>query len=199
VRSDFNLVTPQGRVRVGLPLPGRHNVLNALSVAAAGLALGIDLHAIAEGLAAVRPVAGRLSWMDTREGARLLDDSYNANPTSLRAALDLLAALPGQRWLVLGDMKELGGDAAALHEQAGRSARALGIDRLYGLGPLAQRAAQGFGVQGRHFADAETLVEALRADLAGTEASKVALLVKGSRSSRMERVVSALTGQAEAH
>ncbi|MBV8062775.1 MAG: UDP-N-acetylmuramoyl-tripeptide--D-alanyl-D-alanine ligase [Nevskia sp.] len=198
--SVFTLVTPQGRVRVELPLPGRHNVLNALSVAAAGLALGLDLQAIAEGLAAVRPVAGRLSWMNTLQGARLLDDSYNANPTSLRAALDLLAGLPGQRWLVLGDMKELGGDAAALHEEAGRNARALGIDRLYTVGALAQQAAAGFGAQGRHFPVAEALIEALRADLRDTDAAQVALLVKGSRSSRMERVVAALTGQtAEAH
>jgi UDP-N-acetylmuramoyl-tripeptide--D-alanyl-D-alanine ligase len=204
LRSVFTLVTPQGRARVELPLPGRHNVVNALAVAAAGLALGLDLHAIAAGLAAVRPVAGRLSWMNTQQGARLLDDSYNANPTSLRAALDLLAGLPGQRWLVLGDMKELGGDAAALHEEAGRTARALGIDRLYTVGALAQQAAEGFGAQGRHFASAEALIEALRGHLADTDASQVALLVKGSRSSRMERIVTALTmggsGQtAEAH
>jgi len=198
--SVFTLVTPQGRVRVELPLPGRHNVVNALAVAAAGLALGMDLHAIADGLAAVRPVAGRLSWMNTQQGARLLDDSYNANPTSLRAALDLLAGLPGQRWLVLGDMKELGDDAAALHEEAGRTARTLGIDRLYTIGALAQQAAEGFGAQGRHFASAEALIEALREHLAGTDPAQVALLVKGSRSSRMERIVAALTGQAaEAH
>ena len=193
VCSVFTLVTPQGRVRVELPLPGRHNVVNALSVAAAALALGMDLDGIADGLASVRPVAGRLSWMDTQQGARLLDDSYNANPTSLRAALDLLAGLPGQRWLVLGDMKELGGDAAALHEEAGRTARTLGIDRLYTVGPLAQQAAAGFGAQGRHFASAEALIEALREHLADTDAAKVALLVKGSRSSRMERIVAALT------
>ncbi len=200
VCSVFTLVTPQGRARVELPLPGRHNVVNALSVAAAGLALGMDLHAIAAGLAAVRPVAGRLSWMNTLQGARLLDDSYNANPTSLRAALDLLAGLPGQRWLVLGDMKELGDDAAALHEEAGRTARALGIDRLYTVGALAQQATEGFGAQGRHFASAEALIEALRGHLADADPTQVALLVKGSRSSRMERIVVALTGQAaEAH
>jgi len=190
----FNLITPQGRVRVELLLPGRHNVLNALAAAAAGLALGLDLSAIAAGLAQVRPVAGRLNWMSTMQGARLLDDSYNANPTSLRAALDLLAALPGERWLVLGDMRELGGDAAAIHEEAGRTARALGIDRLYSVGALAQQAAAGFGAQARHFATAEALIEALREELAGADAGKVALLVKGSRSSRMERVVAALTG-----
>ncbi len=197
----FNLITPQGRARVELPLPGRHNVLNALAAAAAGLALGMDVAAIAAGLGQVRPVAGRLSWMGTPQGARLLDDSYNANPTSLRAALDLLAGLPGSRWLVLGDMRELGGDEAAIHEEAGRSARLLGIDRLYTVGTLAQHAAQGFGAQARHFPTVEALIEALRDDLAGTDAGQVALLVKGSRSSRMERVVAALTGTtvAEAH
>jgi len=197
----FTLITPQGRARVELPLPGRHNVLNALAAAAAGLALGLDVAAIAAGLGQVRPVAGRLNWMSTPQGARLLDDSYNANPTSLRAAMDLLAALPGKRWLVLGNMGELGGDAETLHEEAGRSARLLGIDRLYTVGTLAQHAAQGFGAQARQFPTAEALIEALRDDLAGTDAGQVALLVKGSRSSRMERVVAALTGTtvAEAH
>ena len=197
----FTLITPQGRARVELPLPGRHNVLNALAAAAAGLALGLDVAAIAAGLGQVRPVAGRLNWMSTPQGARLLDDSYNANPTSLRAAMDLLAALPGKRWLVLGNMGELGGDAETLHEEAGRSARLLGIDHLYTVGALAQHAAQGFGAQARHFPTAETLIEALRDDLAATDAGQVALLVKGSRSSRMERVVAALTGTtvAEAH
>jgi len=190
----FNLLTPQGRARVELPLPGRHNVLNALAAAAAGLALGLDLSAIASGLAQVRPVAGRLNWKRTMQGARLLDDSYNANPTSLRAALDLLATLPGERWLVLGDMGELGGDAAAIHEEAGRTARALGIDRLYSVGALAEAAAAGFGARAQHCATVEGLIEALREQLAEADAGNVALLVKGSRSSRMERVVAALSG-----
>ena len=197
----FTLITPQGRARVELPLPGRHNVLNALAAAAAGLALGLDVAAIADGLGEVRPVAGRLNWMRTLQGARLLDDSYNANPTSLRAALDLLAGLPGSRWLVLGDMRELGGDEAAIHEEAGRSARTLGIDRLFTVGALAQHAAAGFGSRARHFPTAEALIEALREELAAADAGQIALLVKGSRSSRMERVVAALTGNtvAEAH
>ncbi|MDR3415678.1 MAG: UDP-N-acetylmuramoyl-tripeptide--D-alanyl-D-alanine ligase [Nevskia sp.] len=198
--TAFTLVTPQGNCRVELGLPGRHNVMNALAAAAAGLALGIEPRQIAGGLARVRPVAGRLSWMHTVQGVRLLDDSYNANPTSLRAALELLAGLPGKRWLVLGDMRELGGDAAALHEEAGRHARALGIDRIYTVGELAQHAAAGFGAEARHFAGIDALIETLRDDLSGTAAGEAAVLVKGSRSSRMERVVAALTGQAaEAH
>jgi UDP-N-acetylmuramoyl-tripeptide--D-alanyl-D-alanine ligase len=199
--TAFKLITPQGSARVELPLPGRHNVANALAAAAAGLALGLEPEVIAAGLAQVRPVAGRLNWMKTVEGARLLDDSYNANPTSLRAALELLAALPGERWLVLGDMRELGADAAAIHEEAGRTARTLGIDRLYAVGTLAQHAAEGFGAQAQHYPSAEALIEGLRGRLAEADPAQVALLVKGSRSSRMERVVAALTGSpaAEAH
>jgi UDP-N-acetylmuramoyl-tripeptide--D-alanyl-D-alanine ligase len=139
--SSFRLVTPEGHAEVRLPLPGRHNITNALAAAAAAVALAISPDAIAAGLARVQPAAGRLSWRSTREGARLLDDTYNANPSSLRAALELLATLEPPRWLVLGDMKELGADAAELHEQAGRTARQLGIDRVYTVGALAQHAA----------------------------------------------------------
>jgi len=190
-RSQFRLLTPSGAAEVVLPLPGRHNIANALAAAAAGIALNLTPAQIAAGLAQARPAAGRLALKTTREGARLLDDSYNANPTSLRAALELLATLPGQRWLVLGDMKELGPEAAALHEAAGREARALGIDRLYALGPLAQHAAAGFG-SGHSFDTLDALLAALRAELS----AEVAVLVKGSRSSRMERVVAALCGPA---
>ncbi|GAC1619596.1 MAG: UDP-N-acetylmuramoyl-tripeptide--D-alanyl-D-alanine ligase [Nevskia sp.] len=186
----FTLITPAGSARVELPLPGRHNVANALAAAAAGVALGLGVEQIAAGLARVAPVAGRLAWTTTREGARLLDDSYNANPTSLRAALELLAGLPGERRLVLGEMRELGADAAELHEEAGRAARALGIERLYTLGALARHAAHGFGAHARDFDSVDALVDALRADLN----AQVTVLVKGSRGARMERVVAALTG-----
>lgn len=192
----FRLVTPQGAVHAQLPLPGRHNVMNALAAAAAGIALGLTPEQIAAGLASVAPVAGRLAWLTTREGARLLDDSYNANPTSLRAALELLAGLPGERRLVLGEMRELGAEAEALHEEAGRAARALGIERLYTLGPLARHAADGFGARAQAFDNADLLIEALREDLG----PQVTVLVKGSRGARMERVVTALTGpRAEDH
>jgi len=187
--SRFRLLTPAGQAEVLLALPGRHNIANALAAAAAGTALGLSAQQIAEGLGQMKPVAGRLSWKDLPGGARLLDDTYNANPTSARAAMDLLAALPGQRWLVLGDMKELGPEADRMHEEVGRAARALGIDRLYTLGPASRHAAEGFG-RVRHFDSIEALVEALREDLA----PGVSVLVKGSRSSRMERVVAALTG-----
>jgi UDP-N-acetylmuramoyl-tripeptide--D-alanyl-D-alanine ligase len=187
--SRFKLLTPSGRAEVELPLPGKHNIANALAAAAAGIALKLSPIQIAEGLSRAIPAAGRMNLKVTREGARLFDDSYNANPTSLRAAMETLVALPGKRWLVLGDMKELGADSAALHEAAGREARVLGIDCVYTLGPLARYAAEGFG-KGRAFDQLDALVDALRDELD----SGVSLLVKGSRSSRMERVVAALTG-----
>ena len=188
--TAFTLITPTGSARAELPLPGRHNVANALAASAAGIALGLGVDQIAAGLARVAPVAGRLAWTTTREGARLLDDSYNANPTSLRAALELLAGLPGERRLVLGEMRELGADAAALHEEAGRAARSLGIERLYTLGPLAGHAARGFGARALEFEAVDDLVDALRDGLG----AGVTVLVKGSRGARMERVVAALTG-----
>ncbi|WP_293369171.1 UDP-N-acetylmuramoyl-tripeptide--D-alanyl-D-alanine ligase [Nevskia sp.] len=188
--TAFTLVTPAGGARVELGIPGTHNVMNALSAVAAGLALNMGIGPIAEGLAQMAPVAGRLNWKQTREGARLLDDSYNANPTSLRAALDLLASLPGQRWLVLGEMRELGPDAAQIHEEAGRAARSLGIDRLFTLGPMTRHAADGFGANARSFEQVDDLVAALRDELS----AGVTVLVKGSRGARMERVVAALVG-----
>lgn len=190
--TAFTLITPAGGARVELGIPGVHNVMNALSAVAAGLALNVGIGPIADGLARMAPVAGRLNWKTTREGARLLDDSYNANPTSLRAALALLAGLPGQRWVVLGEMRELGPDAAQIHDDAGRAARALGIDRLYTLGAMARHAADGFGADARSFEQVDDLVAALRDDLG----EGVTVLVKGSRGARMERVVAGLVGTA---
>ena len=186
--SAFELQTPAGRASVVLPLPGKHNVSNALAAAAAATALGLDADSIATGLAAVRNVGGRLRWQTAQLGARVLDDSYNANPTSLRAGLELLAGLPGRRWLVLGGMGELGPDTEALHAQAGEDARQLGIDQLFTLGAQAAAAAGAFGVGAQRFEDIDELVSALEAEL---DAS-VVVLVKGSRAARMERVVQAL-------
>ncbi|HEX4895274.1 MAG TPA: UDP-N-acetylmuramoyl-tripeptide--D-alanyl-D-alanine ligase [Solimonas sp.] len=195
--TRFRLETPSGAATVRLPLPGRHNVMNALAAAGCGIALGLDVQDIAAGLERVEGAQGRLSWKTTREGARLLDDSYNANPSSLRAGLELLAGLPAPRWAVLGGMAELGPDAARLHREAGETAKRLGIDRLYGLGPMAAEAVRGFGAGGESFEDAAALVAALQSQLDAT----VTLLVKGSRSARMERVVAGLTGgtTGEAH
>ncbi|MGQ0586634.1 MAG: UDP-N-acetylmuramoyl-tripeptide--D-alanyl-D-alanine ligase [Gammaproteobacteria bacterium] len=191
---DFTLETPEGTQGVRLPLPGLHNVRNALAAAACAVALGMDARDIASGLLNVRQVAGRLSWKRAHNGARLLDDTYNANPTSLRAGLELLGAVRARRWLVLGGMAELGRGAEQLHHAAGEDARALGIERLYALGPLARHAAAGFGAGAVHFEDVDALVAEIRERLA----PDVAVLVKGSRSARMERVVAGLTGEEHA-
>lgn len=193
--SRFVLVTPEGRADVLLPLPGRHNIANALAACATGVALGIAPEAMAARIAKMVPVSGRVSWKQGPQGARVLDDTYNANPSSLRAALELLITVPAQRWLVLGDMKELGARSEELHAEAGRTARQMGIDRVYTVGPLAQFASDGYG-KGHHFDDMESLIEALRKDLTMPGRPDVAVLVKGSRSSRMEKVVAALTGEA---
>lgn len=188
--SRFRLHTPSGDVTVRLPVPGRHNVMNALAAAGCAIALGVDVQDIAVGLARVEPAQGRLSWKTTAEGARLIDDSYNANPSSLRAGMELLAANAGRRWLVLGGMGELGPEAPRLHREAGETARALGIDGLFALGPLAAEAAKGFGDGAQAFDDVAALVAALRPQLD----SHTTVLIKGSRSARMERVVELLTG-----
>lgn len=186
--SRFLLHTPMGERAVKLPLPGRHNICNALGAAACAVALGMDIEDIAAGLGRVEGASGRVSWKTTAQGARLLDDSYNANPSSLRAGMELLAALPGERWLVLGGMAELGDDAARLHAEAGTAAKSLGINRLFALGDLAAEAAKAFGEDGVAFNN----VEALTQTLASRLNPNIALLVKGSRSSRMERVVAEL-------
>jgi UDP-N-acetylmuramoyl-tripeptide--D-alanyl-D-alanine ligase len=187
--SRFVLLTPQGEVDIALALTGRHNVRNALAAASMALGLGASLEAIGDGLAVARPVAGRLVRHRLGNGALLIDDSYNANPGSLNAAVELLAA-NGQGWLVLGDMRELGDDARALHAEAGRRAKAAGIARLYGLGPLSAATVEAFGAGAWHFESHEALVAMLAADLATGAAATV--LVKGSRGSAMDRIVKAL-------
>ncbi|MEJ1098037.1 MULTISPECIES: UDP-N-acetylmuramoyl-tripeptide--D-alanyl-D-alanine ligase [unclassified Pseudoxanthomonas] len=202
--SRFVLVAPQGKVDVELHLPGRHNVLNALAAASLALGCGISLSTIAEGLAAAKPVAGRHIAYRLRNGAVLIDDSYNANPGSLNAAIDTLAAATasqGQAWLVLGDMRELGADEMALHADAGRRARSAGIRRLYTFGPLSQAAALAFGEGAGSFDTHKALADALRTDLnaatADAGSGPVRVLVKGSRGSAMDRIVAALLSQGE--
>ncbi|AXQ31635.1 UDP-N-acetylmuramoyl-tripeptide--D-alanyl-D-alanine ligase [Solimonas sp. K1W22B-7] len=191
---QFELRAPNGRQSVRLPLPGRHMVANALAAAACGVALALDLQQVAQGLSAVDAPSGRLSWKTTPQGARLLDDSYNSNPTSLRAGLELLAGMAGKRWAILGGMAELGPGTEQLHADAGRIARDLGIDRLLTLGPLARRAAEAFGRGAQAYDSVEELAAAANQQLD----AQTVVLVKGSRSARMERVVAALTGEASA-
>jgi UDP-N-acetylmuramoyl-tripeptide--D-alanyl-D-alanine ligase len=188
--SRYRLETPQGSAWVRLPLPGRHNILNSLAAAACAVALGMDVGEITPGLEQARNLGGRLSVQHTPQGAQLIDDSYNANPGSLRAGMEWLAGLSGERWLILGAMAELGSDSETLHRLAGEQARQLGIQRLYTLGTLAAHAAEGFGPGAQVFNEIDALLHAVRQELA----PGVTVLIKGSRSARMERVVAALTG-----
>lgn len=188
--SRFILVTPEGEAPVTLAMPGRHNVLNALAATALAMGAGVSLATIAAGLNAAQPVAGRLNLHRLPSGATLIDDSYNANPGSLKAAIDTLAAAGGDAWLVLGDMRELGDDAAALHAEVGRRAKDSGIARLYALGALSAAAADAFGDGARVFDTHAALVAALREDIDGREApGALRVLVKGSRGSAMDRIV----------
>jgi len=186
--TRFVLQAPRGEAPVRLRLLGAHQVRNALAAAAAALALGMDLEAVRRGLEAVAPVPGRLQPRRGPRGALLLDDSYNANPDSLAAALAVLAEARGRRLLALGDMLELGPEAEALHREAGRRAREAGVERLHALGPLAREAAAAFGPGGQAHENPEALARALLRDLA----PGVVALVKGSRGAGMERVVQAL-------
>ncbi|MGE8210735.1 MAG: UDP-N-acetylmuramoyl-tripeptide--D-alanyl-D-alanine ligase [Stenotrophomonas rhizophila] len=196
-RMDAQVVRSQDamehQVEIALALPGRHNISNALAAASLALAAGIGLDQIALGLARAEPVPGRQVAHQLPNGAVLIDDSYNANPGSLAAAIDALAGGKDEGWLVLGDMRELGPDGQALHAQAGRRARDAGIKRLYTLGPLSAAASSAFGDGGRHFQDHDTLAAALASDLhAG-----VRCLVKGSRGSAMDKIVKALLARGE--
>lgn len=194
--SRFVLVTPQGEADVELGLPGRHNVRNALAAASLALGAGAGLADVVAGLKVARAVAGRLVSHRLDTGATLVDDSYNANPGSLQAAIETLASSGRPAWVVLGDMRELGDDAAALHAEAGRHARAAGIARLYALGPLAAEAARAFGGAGRVYEGHDALAQALANDIAAAapEGAVAAptVLVKGSRGSAMDRIVAAL-------
>jgi len=177
-----------GSVELTLPVPGRHALANALAATAACRALGIGLDVIATGLEAFQPPPGRLDLRPGLAGAQLLDDTYNANPASLQAAAEVLCSLPGEPWVALGEMAELGGNAAELHEQAGALLRRLGVRRLYVAGTHRQRVLDGFGADARSFECRDDLLAALQQDLT----AGVNLLIKGSRSAGMEKVADAL-------
>ena len=193
LRTRFRLESPAGSTAVELALAGAHNIANALAAAAAAASAGATLQQIAAGLGAMRAVPGRLQFKRAMSGAWLIDDSYNANPSSMRAAIEVLASLGGRRWLALGDMAELGAFASAAHSEIGELARAAGIERLYATGELMRGAVDSFGAGAQWFADTGALTHALGRALTGT-GSEVRLLIKGSRFNRLERVVDALTG-----
>jgi UDP-N-acetylmuramoyl-tripeptide--D-alanyl-D-alanine ligase len=192
-RSELALHTPAGGAHLTLHVPGRHMTMNALAAAAVAHAAGVGVDAIVRGLDAFRPVAGRLVPRTGLRGSAVIDDSYNANPDSVRAAIDVLAAAAGERWLVLGDMGEVGAQGPAFHREVGAYARERGVQRLFTAGTLAREAADAFGTGATHYES----VEALATEVAAREQSGVTVLVKGSRFMRMERVVRALTGAAD--
>jgi UDP-N-acetylmuramoyl-tripeptide--D-alanyl-D-alanine ligase len=189
-RARYTLVAPQGRCEVRLNTGGHHNVRNSLAAAAAAIAAGASLDDVSAGLAAMHPVGGRLQPTRTTQGARLIDDSYNANPSSMKAGIDVLTQLSGEGWLVMGDMGELGDAARGSHVEIGNYARGHGVRRLFATGELSKLAVESFGSGASWHADAAQLASAVAAELT----PDITLLVKGSRSARLERVVAQLTG-----
>ncbi len=186
--GQVQIVAPQGSFDLELPLPGEHNLLNAAAAAAAAIALDIPLDMIQRGLAAVKPVPGRLNRLRSASGCIVIDDTYNANPASLYSALQVLANMQGTAWLVLGDMKELGSGSRKLHAEVGDAARSLGVSRVFATGEMSRFTVDAFGIGARHFPDRESLIEALIPELG----PGINCLVKGSRSMGMEAVVEAI-------
>ncbi|HED17507.1 MAG TPA: UDP-N-acetylmuramoyl-tripeptide--D-alanyl-D-alanine ligase [Gammaproteobacteria bacterium] len=196
VTADVSAASQSGSVTISgsggesatlkLALPGRHSLMNALAAIAACRECGVSLKESCVALEKMQPVGGRLHLRETNSGLRVLDDTYNANPSSLQVALDVLVGLPGEHALVLGDMAELGEDAMAAHEQAGKAARAAGVLRLYAVGDGASAAANAFGDAGFAYTSREALVK----DVLRQESGVV--LVKGSRMMHLEEVVEAL-------
>ncbi|HJW25592.1 MAG TPA: UDP-N-acetylmuramoyl-tripeptide--D-alanyl-D-alanine ligase [Rhodocyclaceae bacterium] len=191
LETQIHLVAPQGEVEFTLNTPGRHNARNAMAAAAACLAAGVPLQAVAKGLAAFAGVKGRLQRRAGEHGAVILDDTYNANPDSVRAGIDVLAATVGRKILVLGDMGEIGDASAQYHDEVGGYAKSQGVDLLFALGDASQLAARNFGDGGRHFRNPEDLLAALRPELA----AGTTVLVKGSRFMKMERIADAIATQ----
>ncbi len=183
--SDLKLRAPDGEASATLAIPGLHNVRNALGAAACAHAAGIPVASIAAGLSAFRPYTGRLQVKQAKDGATVIDDSYNANPDSVRAAIDVLASCPAPTVLVLGDMGEVGPKGPEFHREIGAYARSRGVTQLLALGEASTHAVEAFGKGAKHFNDVEALVPAIRGRT---------VLVKGSRFMKMERVVAALTG-----
>lgn len=183
--SLLDISTPQGPASVHLPAPGVHNVLNALAATAAALAMDVPLNVVVAGLESYAGVKGRLQHFPGLKGALVIDDSYNANPASMKAAIDVLMAKPGEKLLVLGDMGELGENAAELHAEIGRYAKTAGVDRLLTLGTLSREITDAFGAGAKHY----QTPQALMTDLVLQMQPDSTVLVKGSRFMAMERIV----------
>jgi UDP-N-acetylmuramoyl-tripeptide--D-alanyl-D-alanine ligase len=188
--SNFILKTKTGEIAIHLPLPGQHNIMNALTASACALACGCSLIEIQQGLQNMQAVKGRLQITKVNN-ITLIDDTYNANPASLNAALAILNKHPAPAWLVLGDMNELGSQSANFHKEAGKLARKMGVERLWAIGELSNYAVEGFGEGGRHFDNHQELIKSLRNKLS----SQITILIKGSRGMQMETVVKVLQEQ----
>jgi UDP-N-acetylmuramoyl-tripeptide--D-alanyl-D-alanine ligase len=187
--GTLDVVCPQGSASIALQVPGEHNARNALAALACVLAAGVGLSDAGHALARFAGVKGRLQRTPALHGARFIDDTYNANPDSARAALAVLAQQPGRRYFVLGSMGELGDEGPAMHAQIGLAAREAGVERLFALGELAREAAKAFGAGGMHY----ERIEELLADVENALAPDVTVLVKGSRAMQMERVIKGLS------
>jgi UDP-N-acetylmuramoyl-tripeptide--D-alanyl-D-alanine ligase len=190
--QQLTLRTPKGNIDIKLPLLGKHNVQNALAAAAATLALRIDLQTIKAGLEAMVPAPGRMQIHTLANGVKLIDDTYNANPFSLQAAVDALSGFEGKKIIVLGDMRELGSDSKSLHALAGEKIRSAGIHQLFTFGDLTASTSQAFGEGAHHFTEQNKLIDAIKPLLS----QQMTVLVKGSRSMHMEKVVNGLLEKA---
>ena len=187
-RIDFDLVTPVGTKPATIGLAGLHNLRNALGAAAASFAAGASIDNIVDGLAAMKKVSGRLEFKPAIRQAFLVDDSYNANPSSLKAGLDAFRTFQGERWLVLGEMRELGDSSNELHAEVGRYAKQSGVTRMFAIGEGSRFAVKAYGANAQWFADIDALIAAVSGDIK----PGVAILIKGSRANRLERVSAAL-------
>ena len=186
--TSFELVSTQGTVNIILKLAGQHNIVNALAATAASLALGIDLKQVKQGLENVKPVTGRLQPLVSRLGNIVIDDTYNANSSSLKAGLEVLANFKGKPWLVLGAFGELGTDSPKMHEEMGRLIKASGVARLLAVGADSKNTVQAFGIGATFFEKQQDLIDVLKQELKGDET----ILIKGSRAQHMENVAAAL-------
>ena len=186
--SSFNLHTPKGEQVLSIRFLGKHNVLNAIAASAVAMEAGASLTDIEEGLAELNPVPGRLSRLSGMNGCHLIDDSYNANPESFSAAIDVLSRFPGQKILVMGDMNELGIDTDSAHRRIGRNAAGAGIDALWATGEKSKLAIDAYADRGRYFENKEELIKAL----INITNSDLTVLIKGSRGAKMDEVVTAL-------
>ncbi|MSP27214.1 MAG: UDP-N-acetylmuramoyl-tripeptide--D-alanyl-D-alanine ligase [Methylococcales bacterium] len=186
--TRFDLSCPQGVISITLKLAGQQNVVNALAAASACLALGINLEQMKHGLECIKPVTGRLQPLVSRLGNIIIDDSYNANATSLKAGLAVLSGCTGKPWLILGAFGELGEDSSTIHAEIGELIKASGVMRLLAVGTDARHTVQVFGEGATFFDSQAELIEVLKQELNGDET----LLIKGSRAQRMENVAAAL-------